>query len=53
MKVKWNGVEFGKDCYIYWFDLAEVPQYRRFGKQLISGGTWYCFWWFNVGFKLK
>lgn len=67
MKLKWNGIEFGKSYlkpeyrdtisepyYIYWFDIAEKPEYRTWGKNHFwydGPHKWYCFWYFNIGWS--
>jgi len=67
MKIKWNGIEFGKSWlkpeyrdkvsepfYIYWFDFAENPENRMWGRHHFwydGPHKWYCFWFFNVGWS--
>lgn len=67
MKLRWNGIEFGRSWlkpeyrdilhepyYIYWFDFAEVAEYRMWGPDHFwydGPHKWYCFWYFNIGWS--
>ena len=52
MKLKWNGIEWGNEKYIYWFDPIKERANRLFGYEKITYDCIdyhaLCFWWFCI-----
>lgn len=53
MRLRPNGVEWGRDCYIYWFDWISNPLNRMFGYERIHHTHMICFWWFCISIKVR
>lgn len=53
MKLHWGGVEWGRDCYIYWFDWISNPNNRFLGYERIRHTHMICFWFFCICIKVR
>jgi hypothetical protein len=53
MKVYFNRVEWGDDCYVYWFDYIYKHEHRLLGYEHIGTANMLCFWWFCIIWKLS
>lgn len=53
MKIYTNRIEWGDDCYFYWFDYIENPSNRLLGYERVDSTHMLCFWWFCMLLKLK